>query len=125
MYELIRAGENSYYVDCPAKIGIVVLDNNGVCLIDSGSDKDTGKKVRQILEKQNWKLKAIFNTHSHADHVGGNNFFQKIQMIINLFSQLILKLLLKLRLRLIQFVHQHVPLCFTMDMKEEELLLEI
>ena len=26
MYELIRAGERSWYIDCPAKIGICLLD---------------------------------------------------------------------------------------------------
>ncbi len=76
MYELIQVGENSYYVQSPAKIGIVKLNDTDVCLIDSGSDKDAGRKIRQILEAGNWKLTAIYNTHSHADHIGGNKYLQ-------------------------------------------------
>lgn len=76
MYELRTAGENSYYIQSPAKIGIIKLDSNSVCLIDSGSDKDAGRKVKQILEENNWNLTAIYNTHSHADHVGGNQYLQ-------------------------------------------------
>lgn len=77
MYELIRMTENDYYVDCPAKIGLVRVSGDEVVLIDSGSDKDAGKKVLRILEAQGWKLRAIFNTHSHADHIGGNRFLQE------------------------------------------------
>ncbi len=77
MYELIKVGEKSYYIQCPAKIGVYVINNNEVYLIDSGSDKDAGRKVRQILDKNEWKLKAILNTHSNADHIGGNCYLQK------------------------------------------------
>lgn len=76
MYELIQVGKNSYYVQSPAKIGIVKLNDTDVCLIDSGSDKDAGRKVRQILEANNWRLIAIYNTHSNADHIGGNKYLQ-------------------------------------------------
>ena len=76
MYELVQLAENSFYVESPAKVGIVRTGENEVCLIDSGSDKDGGKKVLRILEQQSWTLKAIYNTHSHADHVGGNKFIQ-------------------------------------------------
>lgn len=74
MYELIRLSEQSYYIQCPAKIGVVKTGDDEVCLIDSGNDKDAGKKVRKVLEEQGWKLKAIYNTHSHADHIGGNKY---------------------------------------------------
>ena len=76
MYELIQVSENSYYIQCPAKIGLVKLNEKEVCLIDSGNDKDAGKKVNKILAANGWKLTAIFNTHSHADHIGGNQYLQ-------------------------------------------------
>ncbi|MCM1104796.1 MAG: MBL fold metallo-hydrolase [Clostridium sp.] len=76
MYELEQVGEKSYYVNCPAKIGIYVKERKDAYLIDSGNDKDAGKKVRQILERQGWQLQAIFNTHSNADHIGGNRYLQ-------------------------------------------------
>ena len=77
MYELIRISEHDYYIDCPAKIGVVRIDDDSVVLIDSGSDKDAGKKVLKILDEKSWKVKAIYNTHSHADHIGGNKLIQQ------------------------------------------------
>ena len=77
MYELVKLNENDYYIDCPSKIGIVKVSDNEVILIDSGNDKDTAKKIYRILNENNWILKAIFNTHSHADHIGGNKFLQE------------------------------------------------
>ena len=76
MYELIQVSEHNYYIQCPAKIGLVKLNDTEVCLIDSGSDKDAGRKVRQILDANGWKLRAIYNTHSNADHIGGNKYLQ-------------------------------------------------
>ena len=77
MYELIKITESSYYIESPAKIGIVKISDNDVVLIDSGNDKDAGKKVKKILDANGWNLKAIYNTHSHADHIGGNAYLQK------------------------------------------------
>ena len=76
MYELIQASERSYYIQSPAKIGLVRLSEQDVCLIDSGSDKDAGRKVRQLLDANGWHLTAIYNTHSNADHIGGNKYLQ-------------------------------------------------
>ena len=76
MYELIQVTDKTYYIQSPAKIGLVKLNDEEVCLIDSGNDKDAGRKVRQLLDKNGWKLKAIYNTHSNADHIGGNKYLQ-------------------------------------------------
>lgn len=76
MYELIQISEHDCYIQCPAKIGLVRLNDTEVCLIDSGNDKDAGRKVRKILDENGWTLKAIYNTHSNADHIGGNKYLQ-------------------------------------------------
>ncbi len=76
MYELEQVSEHCYYVRCPAKVGIVETGAGEVCLIDGGSDKDAGRRVRKILDAHGWRLRAIYNTHSHADHIGGNRYLQ-------------------------------------------------
>ena len=77
MYELIKLTDYCYYVESPAKIGIIKTGESEVCLRDSGNDKDAGKKVLKILEANGWSLRAIYNTHSNADHIGGNRFLQE------------------------------------------------
>lgn len=77
MYELIQVAPRTYYIQSPAKIGVVETSNGHVVLIDSGNDKEAGRKVRQHLDRQGWTLDAIYNTHSNADHIGGNAYLAK------------------------------------------------
>ena len=77
MYELIQVSDHCYYIQSPAKIGLVRLSDTDVCLIDSGNDKEAGRKVRQHLDKNGWRLTAIYNTHSNADHIGGNQYLHR------------------------------------------------
>lgn len=77
MYELNQVGANTYYIDCPAKIGVYLRGESEAYLIDSGNDKEAGKKVRKILEEKGWSLCGIINTHSNADHIGGNQYLQQ------------------------------------------------
>ena len=74
--ELIQVGEKTYYIKNPTNIGIYQVDEKNVYLIDSGNDKDAGKKILKILEEKNWQVKGIINTHSNADHIGGNKVIQ-------------------------------------------------
>ncbi len=76
MYELNHITGNSYYIQSPSKMGLVKLNDTDVCLVDSGNDKDAGRKVRQLLDANGWHLTAIYNTHSNADHIGGNRYLQ-------------------------------------------------
>ncbi len=74
--ELIKVGEKTYYLKNPTNIGIYKIDDVNVYLIDSGNDKDAGRKILKIIEENNWQVKGIINTHSNADHIGGNKIIQ-------------------------------------------------
>ena len=76
MYELIQAGEKSWYIKSPANVGVYRMNDEEVCLIDSGNDKDAGRKILKIITERGWRVSCIVNTHSNADHTGGNQFIQ-------------------------------------------------
>jgi len=74
--ELIRLGEKTYYIKNATNIGIYKVNDNDIYLIDTGNDKDAGKKILKIIEEQGWNVVGIINTHSNADHIGGNKVIQ-------------------------------------------------
>ncbi len=78
--------ENVYYIPGPTNTGIICTkehEKNIVYLVDSGmDDKDAERIYGEICElfpedKGGFELRAILNTHSHADHAGGNAWFQE------------------------------------------------
>jgi len=71
--EIERLTERVSYVPNPVNIGVVHAENSSV-LIDSGIDESVPRKVSRLLEKPPLYL---INTHSHADHCGGNAFLKK------------------------------------------------
>ena len=76
MYELIQVGEKSWYIKSPANVGVYCMNDEEVCLIDSGSDKEAGRKILKAVTSQGWRVNCIINTHANADHTGGNQFIQ-------------------------------------------------
>ncbi|NLC48650.1 MAG: MBL fold metallo-hydrolase, partial [Tenericutes bacterium] len=77
MYELRKVGSKTYYMECPSKVGFYLLDDNNVCVIDTGSSRDYGRIILKTIKEKGWNLKLIINTHFHADHIGGNNYLEK------------------------------------------------
>ena len=75
--ELIKFSENTYYIKNAVNIGVIRTSDNKVCLIDSGADKDTGKKVLRLLDAEGLDVEYIISTHSHADHIGANSFIKE------------------------------------------------
>ncbi|MDD3000064.1 MAG: MBL fold metallo-hydrolase [Candidatus Riflebacteria bacterium] len=75
--ELTRVSERTFCVIGPANVGVIVLDNSRVALIDSGIDEKYAMRLFELLSDYRYKIAYIFNTHSHADHIGGNALFSE------------------------------------------------
>ncbi|MDO4743122.1 MAG: MBL fold metallo-hydrolase [bacterium] len=76
MMELVKVGNKTYYIKNATNIGVYKINDKDVYLIDTGNDKDCGKKIIKIVEQQGWSIKGIITTHSNADHIGGNKVIQ-------------------------------------------------
>ena len=74
--ELIKITDKTFYIKNPTNIGVYKVDEESAILIDSGNDKDAGKKILKILDAEGLKVKGIISTHSNADHIGGNKYLQ-------------------------------------------------
>ncbi len=74
--ELRSITEDVWYIPNVVNIGVIRDKYNSVILIDTGIDRGIGKKINNLLINEKLILKAIVNTHSHADHCGGNKYLQ-------------------------------------------------
>ncbi|MBU5676923.1 MBL fold metallo-hydrolase [Alkaliphilus sp. MSJ-5] len=74
--KLTKINDKVYYIPNVTNIGCI-LNGDDAILIDTGLEDHTGKKILNILEKEGISVKAIINTHSHADHCGGNAYIKK------------------------------------------------
>jgi glyoxylase-like metal-dependent hydrolase (beta-lactamase superfamily II) len=74
--ELEFVKDNVGFIRDAVNIG-VIRNNQEVILVDSGLDKNTARDIRKTVEKSGLNIKVIINTHSHADHFGGNDYLAR------------------------------------------------
>jgi len=75
--ELIKLRGRTYYIPGATNVGVYRY-RNGMCnLVDTGINNTAGRKIIELLEDNNLKLKYIINTHAHPDHFGGNNYIKE------------------------------------------------
>ena len=74
-YKLVHVKGNTYYLDGAAKIGIIknTNDPSRSIVVDTGLDDDAGRRLLKIMQENGMGVGTIINTHSHADHCGGND----------------------------------------------------
>lgn len=74
--ELTKVTENVFYIAGAVNIG-VIRNGERCAVIDTGLDKDSGRNIRKLLDAEGLSLEVIINTHSHADHFGGNDYLSR------------------------------------------------
>lgn len=83
MNELVKVGERTYYISGPFHVGVYDLGTKSytgkqeACLIDSGVDSTVARVIDKRLVEAGFCVKMIVNTHYHADHSGGNDYFKR------------------------------------------------
>jgi glyoxylase-like metal-dependent hydrolase (beta-lactamase superfamily II) len=65
---------NVYYVPGASNVGLVTTNDGRALLVDTGIGKRSGRQLLRMLQERGLELGAIFNTHCHGDHVGGNAY---------------------------------------------------
>ncbi len=76
--ELISLSSGAHYLPGAVNVGVIETPEAGGCLlVDTGSDRDHGKRILKACRARRLEPRAIINTHSHADHYGGNAYLQE------------------------------------------------
>ena len=74
MADLQELSSNVYYLPGGVNAAVVVNSDKEALLVDTGGDKDHGRRIKKACDTLGVKPVAILNTHSHADHYGGNEY---------------------------------------------------
>lgn len=73
----IRLSKSVYCLLAHTNIGIIE-DVDYLILVDSGLNSENASEIDKLIQTNfNKKIGAIINTHSNADHAGGNKYFSE------------------------------------------------
>ena len=71
-----RLAGRTFVARGPSNVGLYDLGGGECLFVDSGNDDDAGKRLARAAEAFGLKPVLVANTHSHADHCGGNAWLQ-------------------------------------------------
>ena len=74
--DLVHLKGDVYFLPGRVNVG-VVRDGRSAIIIDTGLDDESGRRIIRAVESAGWQATALINTHSHADHCGGNKYIQE------------------------------------------------
>jgi glyoxylase-like metal-dependent hydrolase (beta-lactamase superfamily II) len=68
-----QLSDKVYYLPSGVNCAIIKAGHKAI-LVDTGQDKDYGRTIKKACESLGITPAVIINTHSHADHYGGNDY---------------------------------------------------
>lgn len=77
MDKVQQFSDSVFYLPGGVNCAIVKARDNQAILIDTGQDKDYGRDIKRACEGLGLVPAVIINTHSHADHYGGNDYLMR------------------------------------------------
>ena len=84
MYELIQVDDKTYYINFLAKIGIYKINDKDVCLIDSGNDKDAGRRINKYHLSFIYDVKEYLNTLDKVKNLTVNCLFHLMLSLVKI-----------------------------------------
>jgi len=74
MTELVFVSDRVAYLPGTNNLGVIVAEGRTAIAVDTGIDKEAARLLRRACEAAGLLICAVFSTHHHADHVGGNDY---------------------------------------------------
>lgn len=77
MYERISLTDRCSYLAGGTNVGLLSLAGGTCVAVDSGDGTVAAEALLARLRERGERLTAVYNTHAHADHVGGNALLER------------------------------------------------
>jgi glyoxylase-like metal-dependent hydrolase (beta-lactamase superfamily II) len=69
--EILKAKGNTYCIDTGMTyIPFYKINDKEIIMLDTGWEKGEREGIEKVLERNNFKVAGIINSHSHNDHIG-------------------------------------------------------
>ncbi|MDD3224353.1 MAG: MBL fold metallo-hydrolase [Clostridium sp.] len=71
--DVLKVKGNTYCIDTGMTyIPFYKINNKDIIMLDTGWKKGEREGIDEVLERNNFNVKAILNSHAHIDHIGNN-----------------------------------------------------
>lgn len=75
--DILKVKGNTYCIDTGMTyIPFYKINDEEIIMLDTGWERGERNGIDEVLEKNNFKVTAILNSHAHIDHIGNNTYFR-------------------------------------------------
>lgn len=76
--DIINIKRNTFCIDTGMSyIPFYKLNEKEIIMLDTGWKKGEREGIEEVIEKNNFKVAAILNSHAHIDHIGNNAYLKE------------------------------------------------